>query len=203
MKKLLAFAAVAAFASSASAASLSWGPGTGALFVFKPGDTTASMAGDFVDNGGTIPDGAKFVLVYLGQNTSLDVSTVTDSMVKDEIAFAYSVDSYGDSTSTTGNKNFTVLESDGYSAGDSFAVAWFDGSTYKNIYDIKSYDTGEVGDPLSPVVTIDNGFAANTRYSGVATSHSADISYAVAVPEPATAALALVGLALLIKRRRA
>jgi hypothetical protein len=203
MKKLLALAASFAIASSASAASLSWGPGSGALFLFKPGETTAKMAGDFVDDGGTIPDGAKFVLVYLGQSTSLDVSTITDAMVKDSIAFGYSVDTWGDSTASTDARSITVLESDGYSAGDSFAVAWFDGSSYKDIYDIESYDTGVVGGAISAVVTIDNGFAANQRYSVAATSQSSDTAYAVAVPEPATAMLAIAGLALLLKRRKA
>lgn len=205
MKKLLAFAAVVALATSASAASLSWGPGTGAFFLFKPGETVASMAQDFIDDGGIVPDGAKFVLVYLGQSTSLDVSSITSDMVKDSIAFEVAVDQWGDSTSKVGTQTITVLEGDSnnYQAGDSFAVAWFDGSSYKDIYDIKSYDTGEVDDPLSVVITIDKGFATNQRYSVSASGVTTDASFAVSVPEPATAALALAGLALLLKRRKA
>ena len=204
MKKLLALAAVAAFASSASAASLSWGPGTGALFLFNPGDSVAQMAQDFIDAGGTDPTGTgQFVLVYLGQSTSLDVSSITEDMIKARIDFAVKVDDWGDSVAKTDSSTITILEDDGYSANDSFAVAWFDGSTYKNVYDIKSYDTGEVGDPLSAVVTIDNGFAANTRYSVTPTDISTDVSYGVSVPEPATAALALLGLGMPLKRRRA
>jgi hypothetical protein len=203
MKKLLAFATVVALATSASAASLSWGPGSGAFFLFKPGETVSSMAKEFIeDGGGTVPDGAKFVLVYLGQSTSLDVSSITSDMIKDSISFGYTTDTWGDSLASKDAQTITILESDGYSAGDSFAVAWFDGKSYKDIYDV-SYDSGDVGNALSTVVTINNGFTATVRYSTTATTSSSDSAFAVSVPEPATAALALLGLGMLLKRRKA
>ncbi len=202
MKKLTILAAFVATALTASAASLTWGFGGGYLYVSKPGDAKAVQANDYKD---TIPDGAAFVLVYLGTSSTLNVGSITAADVVDSIAYDFVFDG-DDSWAKPASKGFNVSETS-YNKDDYFGIAFYTGTGYSAIYAVTDYDDGTIGDALSPVIKIEN-LDATSDFSLYASDGGPKDSWGyhmagVSVPEPSTAMLALAGLALLIKRRRA
>ena len=198
MKKLLAFAAAVAFVGSASAASLSWGWGSGSLFVANEGDSSGVAAASFAGD----TKGVSLVLVYLGSSSSFTAADITADKVVDSIAYGFS----GDSEESFWNprtKTFAVTETGGYSAGDYFGIALKVGDEYKLALDISDWDNGTLGGTLAPTKAV-SSLAANAPLTQLTlTGVSSDMAAAVVVPEPATAALALLGLGMLVKRRKA
>jgi len=198
MKKLLTIAAFAAFTSAASAASLTWGFGSASLFLAKPGDTIGVAAKGFNDE---IPSGAQLVLVYLGTDTSFDATSVTAAQVVDTIAYGASGDEE-ESFWNPGTKTFAVTATGGYSANDWFGLAFFDGTKYTAIKDIESFDTGKIGGDLTPTVQITD-LDPTKSFSLNPAKASSDGAAAVVVPEPSVALMGLLGLGMLLKRRKA
>ena len=198
MKKYIALAAFAATIGSASAASLSWGWGSGSLFVAKDGETAGVAAASFAGDTSNV----SLVLVYLGSSSSFTAADVTNDKVVDSIAYGYSGDDE-ESFWEPRSKTFTVDASGGYSAGDYFGVAVKVGDTFKLAMDISDWDNGTIGDALAPVKAV-SSLAANAPVTMLTVSGaSSDSAAAVVVPEPGTAALALLGVGMLLKRRRA
>ncbi len=200
MKKYIALAALAATIGSASAASLSWGWGSGSLFVAKDGETSGVAAASFAGDTSNV----SLVLVYLGSSSSFTAADVTADKVVDTIAYGYSGDA-DESFWNPQNKSFTVDAAGGYSAGDYFGVAVKVGDTFKLAMDISDWDSGTLGDAIAPVAQV-SSLAANapvTQLAATASSFTTDGAAAVVVPEPGTAALALLGVGMLLKRRRA
>ena len=202
MKKTFLALAMMAVASFASAASLTWGYGDAYLYVAKASDSKAVQASSFSD---AISADAAFVLVYLGQSATLDISKVTASDVVASIAYGSTNDGWDDYASTASTS--FVVDPDVYSVGDHFAVAFFDGSKYSSIFTVTDYDEGTIGGTLANVVTItDTTPTASFAVYGSdgAPKDSYGIGMAgVSVPEPSVALLGLLGIGMLIKRRRA
>ena len=214
MKKLMTLAAIAAFATAASASTLSWGYGGGYLFVADLGDTEAVGAHDYTGD----LSGAQFVLVYLGQSSTFTADTIAAlnsnaNAVKARLDVNITYDStYGDSYANPESTNFDVNSST-YNPGDYFGIAFFDGTSYSALFAVTDYDTHEIGGSLFPVIqmgdSLDPTSPANNRtLLGSSAGPTDSDGYHMAgvyasVPEPAVAILGLLGLGMLIKRRRA
>ena len=203
MKKMLALAAVAAFAGSATAASLSWGWGSGSLFVANEGDTSGVAAASFKGDTSNI----SLVLVYLGSSSTFTAADVTADKVVDSIAYGFSGDD-GESFWNPQNKTFSVTEAGGYSAGDNFGIAVKVGDTYTLALDISDWDNGTLGSAIAPVAKV-SSLAANAPVTqlklseGFTTDNAAAVVVPPSVPEPGIACMALLGIGMMIKRRRA
>lgn len=182
MKKLLTLATVLLFSSSASAVSFSW----------TSGNTTALRV-QF--GSGTYVSG-KAYLVDLNNGWDITSYTVNNSVLDDADI----------GTNGRFSKTYVASIQDGAAApGDTFGVY----VTYKDSDNVMWYNV------LSYTYTIPSTADDTTTIS--AQTFGTDANYAVtgkgkpltsgggwvAVPEPSTAALALAGLALLLKRRKA
>ena len=189
MKKLLILTLVAGIAGMASAVNMIWGT-TGVSF----GGTTLKSNGNvtgylialdsFSSTGYTLTDSFK----------TSDIGTQVDTKTK---------------TSAVGKlSNSWVIDTDTYSNGSTFAVL------------LKFDNTGEGGDGkvyynlCSDLVTMEdmstdppvNAKDTSASFSYSTSSTSGKLTKGggwTAVPEPSTAMLAIAGLALLLKRRKA
>lgn len=176
MKKILALLAIAGMVCTASASSIQWSL-KGSSFTTSDG--SATRAYDYL------------VAVVLASD--LDAATSAISTINtDSSAFESYVKATGTTTKTgAASGGFTVSDPSGTSI--SYVLFAFDANKYA---DAKNYLVSDAvtavsyEPPSSPTTaTYDSATYANHSWT--------------AVPEPSTAALALAGLALLIKRRRA
>ena len=206
MKKFMTMAAMAAFAASASAATLTWGYGGGYLYLAEEGASSAVQASSYT---GTMSADAAFVLVYLGSSSTMDVSTITAADVVDSIA--YGVDNDGvDDYADPQDKAYTPAQT-GY-----FGIAFFNGDAYTALYSVTDYDNGTIGAALNPVVQITDlsatAFPVSLYGSDGGPVDAYDIHMAgvyaksastPVIPEPGVACMALLGIGMMLKRRRA
>ena len=195
MKKLLAFAAVVAIAVQAQAATISWGLGAD-VYLMKAGEdyTSAVLADDA--NAPEVAAGSYLALVYLGQGVdSFNISDITADSVVD--TSAYAIDTSMGGVDYDPFVKDTIVAATKYADGASFGVVWFDGGSSKFDY-IYSIDDGSAFNEGTTIADMTRGSAnispaeSTQGWGGV-----------IAVPEPATAALALLGLGMLLKRRKA
>ena len=197
MKKLLAMA-LAAFAVTTQAASFNWGTGS----VKASFDGTAFTTSDYTVTA---------YLVYLSDGDTSKMFTV-DYTAPGAIN---TVDGNATATPTVtgGNANKgkvkgvfeDALVANGNTVGmyfkytDSSGVSWFNFSS--DTYTVSGLTTG--GEVLADA-TYAFDFSKKTEITSPSQSVSAGGGwYSIQVPEPSTAALALAGLALLIRRRKA
>ena len=186
MKKLMIVAAVALCAAYANAAAFTW---QATADLTTDGTTVATAS---AMNGGT------FALLYLG-NDSTKIDWSKGSVV--DTASPSFVSTMGKTSAKT-SKSFS-FSMDDYGNGDIFGVVFKD-STEKLYY----LQTGASGN-MSPTYTIsgldnDNSQLANFNFASSAFSISTAPSAAVAVPEPTSALLLVLGMAgLALRRKRA
>jgi len=198
MKKLTMLAVLAALATSAHAASVAWG--FGGLVYLYDGKTAALST----ESTATVDPGAYLALVYLGQNVesySLSDLTKEGTTAKVVDQMSYSITTTGKS-SAIGKWNPTgqTYDDTAMKSGASFTVLFYNGSSFDYVYALSGTDKGAAKD--SNILTITNADMTTADGTIFATGGSTTAGV-VAVPEPSTAMLALAGLALLIKRRRA
>ena len=192
MKKVLLLALIA-LATQIQAATISWGVGAD-IYLMKAGEdfSTAKIA---YSSDLTVDSSAYLALVYGGSGVdSFDIADVSAASVIASAAFAIDTDNATycdwDPYLTT-----TDIAASSYADGSSFAVVWFNGKSFDYIYSIDD------GSAFNTATTIADMARGNETISPAAmtTGYGA----VVAVPEPSTAMLALAGLALLLKRRKA
>ena len=214
MKKFLSLAAVAAFASAASASTLTWGYGGGYLYLADFGDEKAVSANNYT---GTLSSDAAFVLVYLGTSSTFTEDTIKalnndDSSVVDRLAVGIDYDAdYGDSYAKPMSKSFDVNESS-YNENDWFGIAFFDGTSYSALFAVTDYAERTIGGALTPTVqmgSLDATSPVNNRSLLGSSAGPTDsdgyhmVGAYASVPEPSVALMGLLGLGMLLKRRRA
>ena len=180
---VLAFAVLTGVASAASTAALSFG------------ETSLKKNTDVMG-----------YLVYLSSGSLATTYTIDDSFTAASVGTIVSTDTDGTNKGSASTASFQI-EAGTYSNGDAFAfVASYTtgGKTYWNISSTVQTLSGlDDSDPrVNPAEW--NSFAVNTAIASVPGKASGGSGWtAAAVPEPSTAMLALAGLALLIKRRKA
>ena len=186
-KTFLTLSLLAAFATVASAASIQWAIG-GVI------DATAD-----IDTGV-----GSFVLAYIGTTSGVGVDADTFNA---GVGSTYSIVDTGDWSDFYSSRRQT------YSTAKATTVADTANATYQMFY-VNNGVYSLVNDPTISTVAISidsvTGAASVASYlngtsSGASTLYAAGSATATisSVPEPSTAMLALAGLALLIKRRRA
>ena len=200
MKKTILAALLCAITTSASAVTLSWASATAMKFDGSNLKSDTGVSG---------------YLIYLGTSDLADSYSVTKSSTAETI-----ISSIGTNTgsSKTGSNAMSKLSgsfdfnySDGY-ANDSSKFALLltyvkDGTTYFNLssaaYTLSGGNDEDVANQIPLQDPNNASFAFSYGSAGESKTLSKGGGWTVAVPEPSTAMLALAGLALLIKRRRA
>ena len=194
MKKLVTITLLAAFAGAASAASIQWTLSTGAATMKASGSTTAL-------SGGT----AYLILAN-------DLATL-ESDIEGGQSFADIIDSYalGSAAITGGKINpTTVTTVSGKITAPTyydFQVLIYDASADQyystTVKNQKAYDPNSTDEALQIPTSISLSATDLGATRGAVASSVTWKDGTVSVPEPATGALALAGVALLFKRRRA
>ena len=200
MKKTILAALFCAIATSASAVTLSWASSTAIKFNGSNLKNDENVSG---------------YLIYLGTGSLADSYTL-----KNDSTLSSIISSIGSDTGSSKNKSnamsklsgsFDFDYSDGY-ANDSSKFALLlsyttGGKTYWNLtsaaYTLTGGNDADVAAAIAPVNPSDASFGFSYSTVGESNKLTTGGGWTVAVPEPSTAMLALAGLALLIKRRRA
>ena len=200
MKKLATLAVLAALATSAQAASIMWGFG-GKVYLNDGTSTILSTE----SSAPAVAAGSYLALVYLGQNvTSYSLSDITTDMAVDKLN--YGITTTGKASAVgKWSPNTSTYDDTSMASGASFTVLFYNGATsaFDYVYALSGSDKGGAFDSNILTVSNDNMAIANASiYATGGTGSTAGVAV-VAVPEPSTAALALAGLALLLKRRKA
>ena len=192
MKKLLGITLVAMLATISQAASITWGSN----------GTTDRFLQD-VDGGVTsanrLPKESIICLIYLGTGTSVTFDNKLESYSEETIGDAIS----GGTVYTTGaltaggtySKTFGGTEWTTDKLNGNYAILYFNATSWDDIK--KGTEFGITTDVTSV------SLAAENDQTGKASLKNNVGLTGVIVPEPSTAALALAGLALLLKRRKA
>ena len=191
MKKLLVFA-LTALAVQIQAATINWGFG-GDIYLMKPGDISSAKIA--YDSDLSVDASAYLALVYVGQGKSLvDISAISSASVIETMKYKLDTDNATYAEWDPYVKATDVMASS-YDDGASFAVVWYTGSKFDYIYDATT------GAAINSATTVADMARGNVSITPAGETSS--LAGAIAVPEPSTAALALAGLALLLKRRKA
>ena len=207
MKKLAILALIGASV-SANAVAVKWS--VGSLLYGVDGSGNVAQAFTSADGWNSKFDNtAAFVLVFLGNNASAvtaDAFTDPNQTAPTVVQTISLFDDQGNSSIVTtsgkanaigkANKEVSFSASDIVNA--TYQVFFTMGGNYYDIYTDSSLST--LATTTTKVAQDGAGaFSVNKLWASGSSSNNAY----VAVPEPATASLALAGLALLLKRRRA
>ena len=205
MKKFATLAVLASLAAAASAATISWGFG-GNAYVSEDG-TSAVLAANYT---GETPAGY-LALVYVGQN----VSSLTDDIlagITDDTVVSTAPYAMGTGRNTSAwvvSPSSATVSGNDYSIGATFAVVYYNGSEFDYVYSVSSGSVGSAftGNTLTLTDLADNAQAVSifaTRTAGANTVGAiVTASTPPVVPEPSVALMGLLGLGMMLKRRRA
>ena len=202
MKKFMTFAAFAAVALSAQAATISWGVGADVYLM----ETGADFGTALLATESTLAPaaGSYLALVYVGQGQdSFDIGAITQDSV---VASAeYAIDT------SAGGVDFDPFVTDtrttAYADGASFGVVWFDAGSGSFDY-IYSIDDGTAFNAATTVSDMIRGSAnispaeITDGWGGILTVKPSS-EPPPTVPEPSVALMGLLGLGMMLKRRRA
>ncbi len=193
MKKLLTFVFTALLVGSASAVTMQWGA------------TGVSWGSSKLKND-------TGVVGYLIACDALGTSYALDGFDASDIGTVVDTNTSGTSTMSKLNKAYSI-DTDTYGNGDTFAVLLTyqkDGKTYYNLTSGLVSMSGMATDPPTNAANTTSSFSwADNGEQTVLTAGTGWTTLKQTepvtpdVPEPATGALALAGVALLFKRRRA
>ena len=191
MKKFATLAVLAALVGSAHAAAITWGFG-GTVYVAESMDKTAVKADAFT---GTMP--WSLALVYVGQSAdSFSTDDLTSSSVLDTMTYAVSTSSKSAGKWSPSTKTFSTTD---YADNASFAVVLYDATA--GSFDYVYTGTTTAGAAVTSTTTIAD---MSARGSGsVFGAGSSTANGVVVVPEPSVALMGLLGIGMLLKRRRA
>ena len=194
MKKFATLAVLAAFAVGASAATIQWGFGSN-VYISENGSTAVKAE----TYSGTVP--WKLALIYVGQNQStFDLSVMTDSNTANDYTVLKTLDyAVGTSGKSAGkwSPSLDTIYSTAYANGASFAVVAYDGTKFDYVYS----GSTTVGSAFTAAFTV-----TDMSQQGSATIYatgSSSTTGILQVPEPGVACMALLGIGMMIKRRRA
>jgi len=190
MKKLLTIAVIAFVAGAASAVTMQWGTASAVKF-----------------NGSNLKSNSG-VTGYLVAATALSTYAVDESFDASKVGTV--LDSKNKTAATSKITNvWTGIDTDVYKNGDTFAVLLKyetveDGKnvTYWNLAKDLVTMTGMVVDPPTNAAETSAEFNYGFGTDPTLKSNGGWVK-AIPVPEPATGALALAGIALLFRRRKA
>lgn len=186
-KTFLALSLMVAVASVSSGASIQW------------------AIGGIIDSSASIDTGVgSFVLAYIGTTSGIGVDAATFNA---GVGSSYSVVDTGDWSDFYSSRRNT------YSTTKATTVADVANATYQIFY-LNNGTYSLVNDPTISTIAISidqtTGAASTTAYLNGQSTGGAQVfatgsstGAITSVPEPSTAALALAGLALLLKRRKA
>ena len=192
MKKIIALIVAAGLVSSASASSIAW---TVSSIKFG-GETLKSDTGlsaylVYLGNGGSLSDSYDAAAIESLASSAVDTTTGTTAKGAATGSYNLPTPESGDSTELNGDVYAILLS---YASG---------GKTYYNLSSA-TYTVAGMDEDGSTV--LNDYKPAATTFAYGSSSDSGPVTAGggwVAVPEPSTAALALAGLALLLKRRKA
>lgn len=197
MRKLATLAVLAALATSAQAASIMWGFGGK---VYLNDGTSTVLATDSA--APAVDSSAYLALVYLGQNvSSYKLDDITSDKVVDSMT--YGITTTGKSSAIgKWSPNTKTYKDESMQSGASFAVLFYNGSSFDYVYALSGSNMGAALDSNILTVVNDNMPIANATIYATTSSTGPGVAVA-SIPEPGTAAMALLGLGLLIRRRKA
>ena len=192
MKKLLTLLAVVAFCTSAHALSFTWASSTAIKFDGANLKSNTDVTG---------------YLVYLGTSETYDTSYTLDasstpSSLSGDVGTLVANSTSGTSGMSKISEKFS-FDYGVYDNNDVFGMVLSyvkDGTTYLNLSST-TYTLSGIADERSSLSNANFAFSFDS--AGEKNSITPGSGWTVAVPEPSTAMLALAGLALLIKRRKA
>jgi len=192
MKKLATLAVLAALVGSAHAAAITWGFG-GVVYVTEKMTETAVKADGYT--GTAVP--WQLALVYVGQEQdSFSIDDLTSTSVLDTMNYAISTSSKSAGKWSPSTKTFSTTD---YADKASFAVVLYDST--KTAFSYIYSGTSTAGDAVTSATTVAD---MSARGSGMVYGAGSDTaSGVVVVPEPSVALLGLLGIGMLLKRRRA
>ena len=200
MSSGMRFFATVMLATSSQAASITWGFG-GKVSVSEDGASSV-LASDYT---GTKMTGTYLALFYLGQGVetvSLDnissYKQVGENLEYDVVKTgkASSIGKWNPNTVTYRSDTDSTMT---YADGASFAVLFYNGSAFDYVYAVGS--DGAPGDAVTKAYTITD--MSDQGSASVYATGGASAAGVVAVPEPSVALLGLLGIGMLLKRRRA
>ncbi len=194
MKKFLLLT-LGAMALQTQAATITWGLG-GDVYLMKPGDsyTAAVLANN--EAAPEVAAGSYLALVYVGKEVdSFDINDISDDSVVASADFDYDA-SYPPYVDYNPPQIDTITTR--YDDNSSFGIVWFNGSSFDYVYCVDD------GAALNQTITCSD---MSDRGGGAIFSmdfaSGAGAGGVLVVPEPSVALLGLLGLGILIKRRRA